>query len=952
MNIMSEKVIKNSQLDHYFSTLPPQNLEAEESVLGGILLDENAMERVVDILTPEAFYIRAHQEIYRAALTLYKQGGLTDFMTVTDWLYEHKLLDKVGGQSKIAQLIERTVSAVNIDRHAMLVMDKFLKRQLIQTGNEIAHLAGDPFNPTDKTVEIARNKLEGLLVLPGKQKEREYNSLMEKAEKIILYEDNPGKRLWELQRLAKRHGLSASKLEEIYYKHLLHKDSTPSMTWDELIKHESDSPDWVYHGFMLRGSLTLLYSSPGVGKTLFFYFLAFCAAAGISWKTKIGEFSATAKRRRILFVQADETRPEMIRSLRRLGFDAALDLDCRYLTDWNVTEIPKLIREIHNFKPDAIIIDSLSSVGDWTVEENNTRFAVPVNMLRRLAGLFNCWIGLTHHANAEGGLRGTTAIAASASTVVKLERIQGQPLSSSQRKLIFQKNRAGTPWSAHCRVNFESGEWEILEGVEGTQLQAVGVQDKIYSFLKENSPKRYETREMAEILAQAQPSVRRTCNQLSGLGLISKVQLNRKCLYFVQRDKDKWDDAPDSGSDHGDHSDHSDPEAITGDGSHPNSFQQVDPASSDHAIAQNQNSNEQFENEKIDDRMIASAETTQNQEVECDHPHRIASGSHPDRIAIEDYRGLTIKQPHAQRFSQGLKRYEVRGRKTNYRGLILIHSSKEYEKGFNMDRTLAGVEYPTGKILAVAELTDCIKITEALINEQPEDELFGGYWQPGRWAWKLENIRPVYPLPSAAGNFMLWQPTIDHLDGVEIGERVDTENSGYTCVQDCLDDLVKYAESRDEAEQVIGWYSIMSDRQRAEVYRRVTVAVTDEPAQPISIFDQIQVGDLVCRSTPNGTLGSKGMVIRKIMRPKRVEIRWGDNVKTLSPEDLEILRIKLTLTLKPGLRVKLGNWYGTLAAKSKGGWFVNWDKLGKTLIKKYGEPPKSAIAPQDLEVIE
>ncbi|WP_446382811.1 AAA family ATPase [Coleofasciculus chthonoplastes] len=666
---------------------------------------------------------------------------------------------------------------------------------------------------------MARNKLENLIPFSESRKEREYNSLMEKAEKIILYEDNPGKRLWDLQGLAKRHGLSAQKLEEIYYKHLLHKDSTPSMTWDELIKHESDSPDWVYHGFMLRGSLTLLYSAPGVGKTLFFYFLAFCAAAGVSWETKIGQFSATAKRRRILFVQCDETRPEMIRSLRRLGFDATLQ--CQYLTDWNVNEIPKLIREIQSFKPDAIIIDSLSSVGDWTVEENNTRFAVPVNMLRRLAGLFNCWIGLTHHANAEGGLRGTTAIAASASTVIKMERIQGQPLSSSQRKLIFQKNRAGTPWSAHCQVNFETGGWQILEGVEGTGIETVGVQGKIYSFLKENSPKRYETREMAEILAQAQPSIRRACNQLSGLGLISKVQLNRKCLYFVQRDEDEWDDAsPDPGGDHGDHVD---PEAITGDGSHPNSFQQGDSASSDHAIAQNQKSDEQFEDEKIDDRLIASAETTLNQEVECDPARVIASGSLQDRIAIENYRGLTIKQPHAQRFSQGLKRYEVRSRKTNYRGLILIHSSKEYEKGFGMDRTLAEVEYPTGKILAVAELTDCIEITESFLNEQPEEELFGGYWQLGQWAWKLENIRPVHPYPGAAGNFMLWTPQIDHLEGVEIGDRVDVNNDSYV-----VPEIVGLIQELLEVEGGKPWVTLrnikgLSKRQRNEILRRLLV---------------------------------------------------------------------------------------------------------------------------------
>jgi len=120
--------------------LPPQNIDAEEAILGGILLDPEAIGRVVDILLPEAFYIKVHQEIYKAALELFDKGEPTDLMIVTDWLYANGLLDSVGGQSKLGQLVERTVSAVNVDRYAMLVMDKYHRRKLIEAGNEIAQL--------------------------------------------------------------------------------------------------------------------------------------------------------------------------------------------------------------------------------------------------------------------------------------------------------------------------------------------------------------------------------------------------------------------------------------------------------------------------------------------------------------------------------------------------------------------------------------------------------------------------------------------------------------------------------------------------------------------------------------------------------------------------------------------------------------------------------------------
>lgn len=96
-----------------YDRLPPQNVDAEESILGGILLDPEAIGRVADLLRPEALYISSHKEIYKAALALYSQGKPTDLMSVTTWLYYHKLLEKVGGTSTLAQLVERTVSAVS-----------------------------------------------------------------------------------------------------------------------------------------------------------------------------------------------------------------------------------------------------------------------------------------------------------------------------------------------------------------------------------------------------------------------------------------------------------------------------------------------------------------------------------------------------------------------------------------------------------------------------------------------------------------------------------------------------------------------------------------------------------------------------------------------------------------------------------------------------------------------
>ncbi|MBD2176513.1 replicative DNA helicase [Pseudanabaena sp. FACHB-1998] len=121
--------------------LPPQNIEAEEAVLGGILIDPEAVSRVLDTLRPEMFYVAAHQEIFRACLMLHNQSNPTDMMSLTTWLSDRDMLEKIGGQSKIAQLCDRTVSAVNIDFYAQLVADKYARRKLAEAARGVVEIS-------------------------------------------------------------------------------------------------------------------------------------------------------------------------------------------------------------------------------------------------------------------------------------------------------------------------------------------------------------------------------------------------------------------------------------------------------------------------------------------------------------------------------------------------------------------------------------------------------------------------------------------------------------------------------------------------------------------------------------------------------------------------------------------------------------------------------------------
>lgn len=145
--------------DLALNSLPPQNIEAEEIILGSLLFDPNAMGKIIDILPPEAFYVNAHRQIYEAARNLYFQGQPIDLMTINTWLNDHGLLDKIGGTPKIVSLLDRTVSSANIERYVPLVTEKYVRRLLITTAQQIQELAYDTTKDLDNVLDEAEQKI-------------------------------------------------------------------------------------------------------------------------------------------------------------------------------------------------------------------------------------------------------------------------------------------------------------------------------------------------------------------------------------------------------------------------------------------------------------------------------------------------------------------------------------------------------------------------------------------------------------------------------------------------------------------------------------------------------------------------------------------------------------------------------------------------------------------------
>jgi len=135
--------------------LPPQNLEAEQSVLGSVLLDKDALIKVADFLRPEDFYTDKHSSIYAAMLELFRKHEPIDVLTLSTLLGEKDKLDKIGGRSYLAELVEGVPTATHINRYAEIVKQKATLRNLVQAGQQISSFAYGEVKDTKETLEKA-----------------------------------------------------------------------------------------------------------------------------------------------------------------------------------------------------------------------------------------------------------------------------------------------------------------------------------------------------------------------------------------------------------------------------------------------------------------------------------------------------------------------------------------------------------------------------------------------------------------------------------------------------------------------------------------------------------------------------------------------------------------------------------------------------------------------------
>ncbi|MFL5245440.1 MAG: replicative DNA helicase [Gemmataceae bacterium] len=140
--------------------LPPQNRDAERSVLGSMLRDNAVIGDVVQIISrSETFYTDAHQKIFDGITKLYDRGKPVDLVLLADHLKEQKHLEDTGGYPYLAELWDAAPTAANAEYYARIVRDKAVVRNLIHAGNEVLRDAYDQSMPADELLESAERKI-------------------------------------------------------------------------------------------------------------------------------------------------------------------------------------------------------------------------------------------------------------------------------------------------------------------------------------------------------------------------------------------------------------------------------------------------------------------------------------------------------------------------------------------------------------------------------------------------------------------------------------------------------------------------------------------------------------------------------------------------------------------------------------------------------------------------
>jgi replicative DNA helicase len=294
--------------------VPPQNIAAEQAVLGGLMLEQEAWDQVSDVISENDFYKPNHRIIFATVKELNKRGHPTDLVTVSNYLSQTNQLDFIGGPSYIAEMMDQTPTTVNIKNYAQIVKEKSVLRKIISTGSDFIEKA---YSQNFSDLDSFLNEVEGAI--------------------FNVAEMNTNQDLMDSSQLVK---LSLDKLEQLY----ANKGDVTG------ISSGFYDFDKMTSGFQ-PGDLIIIAARPSMGKTAFCLNLALAAA--LKEKKSVALFSVEMGKEAIM--------------MRMLASEARIALS--QLRSGSIDEgaWPKLINTAAKMSEAPLFIDDSSAISPFDI---------------------------------------------------------------------------------------------------------------------------------------------------------------------------------------------------------------------------------------------------------------------------------------------------------------------------------------------------------------------------------------------------------------------------------------------------------------------------------------------------------------------------------------------------------------------------------------------------------